>query len=93
MQSGSYLGEDDIERLEDVYGRTTEPALHVVAKQRAKRRPGPLAGDPPGSCFPTTYGIDFPLGPPMASIRSFPEYSPGGGHQGNEPLKKQDSGY
>ena len=24
VQSGSYLGEDDIERLEDVYGRTTE---------------------------------------------------------------------
>ncbi len=22
VQSGSYLGEDDIERLEDVYGRT-----------------------------------------------------------------------
>ncbi|MNG38710.1 Alginate biosynthesis protein AlgA [compost metagenome] len=24
VQSGSYLGEDDIERLEDVYGRTGE---------------------------------------------------------------------
>ncbi|MCY1312621.1 Alginate biosynthesis protein AlgA [compost metagenome] len=26
VQSGSYLGEDDIERLEDVYGRT-EPLV------------------------------------------------------------------
>ncbi|ELN0128520.1 mannose-1-phosphate guanylyltransferase/mannose-6-phosphate isomerase, partial [Pseudomonas aeruginosa] len=34
VQSGSYLGEDDIERLEDVYGRTAEPALHVVAGSR-----------------------------------------------------------
>jgi mannose-1-phosphate guanylyltransferase/mannose-6-phosphate isomerase len=25
VQSGSYLGEDDIERLEDVYGRSVEP--------------------------------------------------------------------
>jgi len=24
VQSGSYLGEDDIERLEDVYGRLTD---------------------------------------------------------------------
>jgi mannose-1-phosphate guanylyltransferase/mannose-6-phosphate isomerase len=23
VQSGSYLGEDDIERLEDIYGRVT----------------------------------------------------------------------
>ncbi len=34
VQSGSYLGEDDIERLEDVYGRTAEPALQVVAGSR-----------------------------------------------------------
>ena len=29
VQSGSYLGEDDIERLEDVYGRATEAARIV----------------------------------------------------------------
>ncbi|MEM8258657.1 cupin domain-containing protein, partial [Morganella morganii] len=34
VQSGSYLGEDDIERLEAVYGRTAEPALQVVAGSR-----------------------------------------------------------
>jgi mannose-1-phosphate guanylyltransferase/mannose-6-phosphate isomerase len=27
VQSGSYLGEDDIERLEDIYGRTGEALL------------------------------------------------------------------
>ncbi|PJI47127.1 MULTISPECIES: mannose-1-phosphate guanylyltransferase/mannose-6-phosphate isomerase [Pseudomonas] len=33
VQSGSYLGEDDIERLEDVYGRTTENVeLRAVAR-------------------------------------------------------------
>jgi len=36
VQSGSYLGEDDIERLEDVYGRTAEkvepPRLAAVVK-------------------------------------------------------------
>ncbi|WP_447593257.1 mannose-1-phosphate guanylyltransferase/mannose-6-phosphate isomerase [Aquipseudomonas campi] len=30
VQSGSYLGEDDIERLEDVYGRNTEPTSVVT---------------------------------------------------------------
>jgi mannose-1-phosphate guanylyltransferase/mannose-6-phosphate isomerase len=29
VQSGSYLGEDDIERLEDVYGRTAEASRIV----------------------------------------------------------------
>ncbi|SDI93444.1 mannose-1-phosphate guanylyltransferase (GDP) /mannose-6-phosphate isomerase, type 2 [Pseudomonas delhiensis] len=34
VQSGSYLGEDDIERLEDVYGRTEESGIRaqVVAR-------------------------------------------------------------
>ena len=32
VQSGSYLGEDDIERLEDVYGRSKATALSVVAR-------------------------------------------------------------
>ncbi|MNZ41566.1 Alginate biosynthesis protein AlgA [compost metagenome] len=34
VQSGSYLGEDDIERLEDVYGRAPEPEvkLQVVGR-------------------------------------------------------------
>jgi mannose-1-phosphate guanylyltransferase / mannose-6-phosphate isomerase len=32
VQSGSYLGEDDIERLEDVYGRSKAAALSVVAR-------------------------------------------------------------
>ncbi|MFV3303886.1 mannose-1-phosphate guanylyltransferase/mannose-6-phosphate isomerase [Pseudomonas sp. NY15181] len=34
VQSGSYLGEDDIERLEDVYGRTTDNVepLRAVAR-------------------------------------------------------------
>jgi mannose-1-phosphate guanylyltransferase/mannose-6-phosphate isomerase len=31
VQSGSYLGEDDIERLEDIYGRSQATALSVVA--------------------------------------------------------------
>ena len=30
VQSGSYLGEDDIERLEDVYGRSAEPTSVVT---------------------------------------------------------------
>jgi mannose-1-phosphate guanylyltransferase/mannose-6-phosphate isomerase len=25
VQSGNYLGEDDIERFEDIYGRVAEP--------------------------------------------------------------------
>ena len=29
VQSGSYLGEDDIERLEDVYGRTPGKPVSV----------------------------------------------------------------
>ena len=32
VQSGSYLGEDDIERLEDVYGRSKATELSVVAR-------------------------------------------------------------
>jgi mannose-1-phosphate guanylyltransferase/mannose-6-phosphate isomerase len=31
VQSGSYLGEDDIERLEDVYGRSEATPLSIVA--------------------------------------------------------------
>jgi mannose-1-phosphate guanylyltransferase/mannose-6-phosphate isomerase len=31
VQSGSYLGEDDIERLEDVYGRSQSTPLQIVA--------------------------------------------------------------
>ncbi|WP_079200939.1 mannose-1-phosphate guanylyltransferase/mannose-6-phosphate isomerase [Pseudomonas sp. CC6-YY-74] len=31
VQSGSYLGEDDIERLEDVYGRSQATPLSIVA--------------------------------------------------------------
>jgi mannose-1-phosphate guanylyltransferase/mannose-6-phosphate isomerase len=31
VQSGSYLGEDDIERLEDVYGRSPATPLSIVA--------------------------------------------------------------
>ena len=31
VQSGSYLGEDDIERFEDVYGRTSMPAERGVS--------------------------------------------------------------
>jgi mannose-1-phosphate guanylyltransferase/mannose-6-phosphate isomerase len=31
VQSGSYLGEDDIERFEDVYGRTSTPAERGVS--------------------------------------------------------------
>ncbi len=32
VQSGSYLGEDDIERLEDIYGRSKATELSVVAR-------------------------------------------------------------
>ncbi|MNV97055.1 Alginate biosynthesis protein AlgA [compost metagenome] len=32
VQSGSYLGEDDIERLEDVYGRSQATPLSLVAR-------------------------------------------------------------
>jgi mannose-1-phosphate guanylyltransferase / mannose-6-phosphate isomerase len=32
VQSGSYLGEDDIERLEDIYGRSKATPLSVVAR-------------------------------------------------------------
>ncbi|HEX5841547.1 MAG TPA: mannose-1-phosphate guanylyltransferase/mannose-6-phosphate isomerase [Pseudomonas sp.] len=32
VQSGSYLGEDDIERLEDVYGRTKAQPLSLAAR-------------------------------------------------------------
>jgi mannose-1-phosphate guanylyltransferase / mannose-6-phosphate isomerase len=32
VQSGSYLGEDDIERLEDIYGRSQAAPLSVVAR-------------------------------------------------------------
>jgi len=35
VQSGSYLGEDDIERLDDVYGRT-KPEVGVQAKTIAR---------------------------------------------------------
>ncbi|MFZ5957945.1 mannose-1-phosphate guanylyltransferase/mannose-6-phosphate isomerase [Pseudomonas knackmussii] len=34
VQSGSYLGEDDIERLEDVYGRTAPAAMQAQAGAR-----------------------------------------------------------
>ncbi|MNN49589.1 Alginate biosynthesis protein AlgA [compost metagenome] len=33
VQSGSYLGEDDIERLDDVYGRAPQSAtVHSIAR-------------------------------------------------------------
>lgn len=32
VQSGSYLGEDDIERLEDIYGRSKATPLSVIAR-------------------------------------------------------------
>ncbi|MNF15635.1 Alginate biosynthesis protein AlgA [compost metagenome] len=32
VQSGSYLGEDDIERLEDIYGRSQPAPLSLVAR-------------------------------------------------------------
>ncbi|MNY62215.1 Alginate biosynthesis protein AlgA [compost metagenome] len=32
VQSGSYLGEDDIERLEDIYGRSQATPLSLVAR-------------------------------------------------------------
>ncbi|MED5610764.1 MULTISPECIES: mannose-1-phosphate guanylyltransferase/mannose-6-phosphate isomerase [Pseudomonas] len=34
VQSGSYLGEDDIERLEDVYGRTEESGIRAQVAAR-----------------------------------------------------------
>jgi len=34
VQSGSYLGEDDIERLEDVYGRTEESGIRAQVAVR-----------------------------------------------------------
>ena len=75
VQSGSYLGEDDIERLEDVYGRTAEPALQwSPAAAEASTRP--LAERSARGCFfrqPT--GLTFP-GPPHVSMK-FPEYSRG----------------
>lgn len=43
VQSGSYLGEDDIVRVEDVYGREAEPGsakpAQSAAKPRAKDKP------------------------------------------------------
>ena len=40
VQSGDYLGEDDIVRLEDTYGRVAEPVAEPVAK------PAPPVADP-----------------------------------------------
>jgi mannose-1-phosphate guanylyltransferase/mannose-6-phosphate isomerase len=31
VQSGSYLGEDDIRRLDDVYGRSQAAAINLVS--------------------------------------------------------------
>lgn len=38
VQSGSYLGEDDIVRVEDVYGRGIEPAGRVIALKPGDKR-------------------------------------------------------
>jgi mannose-1-phosphate guanylyltransferase/mannose-6-phosphate isomerase len=36
VQSGSYLGEDDIERFEDIYGRSTPVERGVAVKTIAQ---------------------------------------------------------
>ncbi len=41
VQTGQYLGEDDILRLEDLYGRTTQPHGVPKAAPRADPRPDP----------------------------------------------------
>lgn len=75
VQSGSYLGEDDIERLEDVYGRTAEPALKWSPAAAGSVDPAPWRSDPPGAVFSDNLRIDFPW-PSHVSMK-FPEYSRG----------------